>query len=159
MKPSLNDSDDDNFELVSGRPVLKDGRSFRVPVRLMDSAQRQLREHFTRGPQLHDGYGGPVGFRPGFVMLDSTALRDAREQARARYVEEITGAYNAPPTGFGPRAPVGARENDGARGHLKRSDGELLCVPDRRQDDASMADTRERAAQKYREWVSNAWRG
>src|ERR1700729_4300935 len=94
MKPSLNDSDDDNFELVSGRPVLKDGRSFRVPVRLMDSAQRQIRQHFTRG-LLHDGLGGPVGFRPGFVILDDTALRDAREQTRARYIEEMTGAYNA----------------------------------------------------------------
>jgi hypothetical protein len=95
MKPSLDDSDDDNFELINGTPVLSDGRSYRVPVRLMDSAQRQPCEHFTRGPQLHDGYGGPVGLRPGFVILDDTALRDAREQARARYIEEMTGAYDA----------------------------------------------------------------
>jgi hypothetical protein len=90
-----NDDDSDNdFQMVNGRPVLKDGARFHVPLKMLDSVQRQIHQHFTRG-LLHDGFGGPVGFRPGFVILDDTALRDAREQARARYIEEITGAYNA----------------------------------------------------------------
>ena len=88
------DDSDNDFQMVNGRPVLKDGARYRVPLKMLDSAQRQIRQHFTGG-LLHDGLGGPVGFRPGFVILDDTALRDAREQTRARYIEEMTGAYNA----------------------------------------------------------------
>src|SRR5271156_4353999 len=89
-----NDDSDNDFQMVNGRPVLKDGGRYRVPLKMLDSAQRQIRQHFTRG-LLHDGLCGPVGFRPGFVILDDAALRDAREQTRARYIEEMTGAYNA----------------------------------------------------------------
>jgi hypothetical protein len=32
--------DDDDFEIINGKPILKDGRTFRTPVRFMDSPQR-----------------------------------------------------------------------------------------------------------------------
>jgi hypothetical protein len=154
-----NDDDSDNdFQMVNGRPVLKDGARFHVPLKMLDSVQRQIRQHFTSG-LLHDGLGGPVGFRPGFVILDDTALHDAREQARARYIEETTSASNAQPTGFGSREPVGAREGDlstinGEPGHLKSIDGKLTCVPDGQNE----ATTPSSARSVWIEQQKNAWR-
>jgi hypothetical protein len=87
----LNDDDFDE------NGVLKDGRSIRVPMMMMDAVQRGV-------AQLHDGRGGPVGHRPGFaVTTDATAL-DAKEEAYADYHADLVSAWkrDSPPAGHDP---------------------------------------------------------
>ncbi len=157
----VNFDDDDDFELIDGRHVLKAGRRFRVPISMMDSNQRVVRQHFSR---LHDGLGGPAGCRPGFVFSDDASMSDARAQIRSDYIQQISDAWQTTPTGAGSGEIIGQREGDictinGAPGHLRRGpNDELQCVPDRQQDRNSTSDAREGAYQSYRADISNAWR-
>lgn len=165
MKPSFDDSDDDDFELINGKPILRDGHSFRVPVRLMDGVQRQLRERTGHGTQLHDGYGGSVGFRPGFVVPKDAANVDTRQRAYAAHCDALENAWRGdPPTGFGSHELRGAQEGDictinGAPGHLRcDSDGKLVCAPDGGKDAALPSTDRAAARTSYIEQLENAWR-
>jgi hypothetical protein len=109
--------DDDNFD---ERGCLKDGHRFRVPVKMMDSYQRDVVQHFqktgrpvfspqvsTAFPRPHgcyvvDGAGGTAGLhRPGPRLAaggngGTRAMRDAKdeaERARDRYLYDLANAW------------------------------------------------------------------
>ena len=123
--------------------VLRDGDRLRIPMRFMDSMQRDIGQHFTTA-KITDGHLN----RPGFRTLADTAatdarLLDARKQADEAYAERdlwLQRAYlDAGQTG----ATIGQREGDictcrgpeypldfGSPGHLKMLNGKLVCTPD-----------------------------
>ena len=78
MRPMRKLTDDDFDE----NGILKDGRSLRVPMMMMDGSAR-----------FHDGRGAPVGHRPGFVMTTDAAVRDAKMAAYDEYESEISSAW------------------------------------------------------------------
>ncbi len=49
----------DDYELINGKLCLKDGRRYRSSMRAMDAVPKT---------NLHDGHGGVVGHRPGYVV-------------------------------------------------------------------------------------------
>jgi hypothetical protein len=56
MRRSDDDDDDD---------MVRDGERVRVPLHLMDAAQRAVA---TDGLRLHDGMGNPAGHKRGYVF-------------------------------------------------------------------------------------------
>jgi hypothetical protein len=109
--------DDDVFELIDGKRVLKDRARLRVPMTARD----------RRGvnPYLSDVQR---------AVATDAATRDARARAYELYDQEVGQAWRNgdadpwsetnPPTGFGSHGPRGAVEGDactinGAKGRLK----------------------------------------
>jgi len=141
--------DDDAFD---DRGVLKDGRSMRVPMRLMDAADL---------PRIRDADGSPLG-QPGFMVADK--FRDARQVLYDEYDAAISEQWRSPPTGVGSHGFVGARSGDvctidGQAGHLRVVNGELKCVADKPSRDATpLRDEREAAYRRYDAELANAWR-
>jgi hypothetical protein len=182
LRPAITTDDDDDFEIINGKRVLKDQRRLRVS--LFD-AQR-LREDPWRSP-IHDGRSGQpnmVGHRPGFLLGDSN--RRAREQAYQDYENWATNRWrdqDDPPNGsVVGQAPLGAypysaaKEGssctiDGRPGVLVRATENsnwLVCKPikqnlsgssdpERAQSDA--ANAKEAAYRAYDTALANAWRG
>jgi hypothetical protein len=82
------------------------------------------------------------------------------------YDRDIANRWrDQPPTGFGSRGPRGQQEGDlctikGAPGHLQRRGGELVCVPDRREQPDPASDRRSLADEyaAYDLRISQAWR-
>jgi hypothetical protein len=150
--------DDDAFD---ERGILKDGRSYRVPLRMMDSMQRDVARHAAR---ITDAMGesGAALRRPGYRLSDAFPRDWSVYDA---YDEEISRMWeNKPPTGAGSSAPRGAQPGnsctlDGRAGRLRLINGELQCVPDGpgRGSDHAMTD-REAADAEYRTRIENAWR-
>lgn len=134
---------DDDDSPIDKNGILKDGRRVRVPLMMRDAAT--VTDIFAA-----DGSGGrgdPSAAslrRPGFRIFWQDAVfshlaRRAKELAYAAYDADLTNAWRGdnPPTGAGERQMRGAAEGDicttnGAPGHLRRVDGKLVCVPDRR---------------------------
>ena len=74
-------NDDDDFEIINGKRVLKDGRTFRTSVTMLDSLQQSIAAH-----------------RPGFRYAD-TDDDDAHQEAqdaRDEYVTWLGGAHKTP---------------------------------------------------------------
>src|SRR5580658_1684162 len=96
----LNDEDDDDAFDENG--TLKDGRTYRVPLRMMDATDRvwisQMETEILRrrtNKKLHDGRGGPVGHRPGFVVADDAADNRQRRDAYTVYVHDLQDAWRS----------------------------------------------------------------
>ncbi len=153
-------TDDDPFD---ERGVLRDGRTAITSVMLRDSADNSWRKEMDR--RFHDGHGGSVGHRPGFVVGRSVN-NDARERAYATYDAEIGRAWANAPVGAGDRGQRGAQEGDqctidGAPGHMRMVPNVgLQCVADRSTDraDGRVVDARQQAYLDYDKSVSEAWR-
>jgi hypothetical protein len=162
-KTRYDDDDDDDFE----NGVLKDGHSFRVPFRMCDSLQRSVAQHFSGrnsppmrdATRLHDGHGGRVGHKPGFIVSDAVA-DDACRKAYRDYSDALTNAWRhdaAPPGAY----PLSSGEGtactiNGALGTLVREGRWLVCKPS--QQDASTLDARDKAYTDYENELTNAWR-
>jgi hypothetical protein len=124
-KRQRDDDDDDAFE----NGVLKDGGRYRVPMRAMDSLQRDVARHFAnlnnRRPSVYDEYDTEIGSRwqtpP--TGADSHGLAGARVGGVCT-VKEGGGKY-------GP---------EGAPGHWRLVDDDLVCVADFRAHDYSTID-------------------
>jgi len=80
-------------EAIDEDGILRDG--FAVRVSLMDAMTPLQRAVAQNAARLHDGAGNTPGHRPGFVMSDDAAMRDAREEARDAYERELTNAWRA----------------------------------------------------------------
>ena len=88
-------NDDDDFD---ENGVLRDGHSVRVPMMMRDGMtplQRAVAQH-SLAMRLHDGRGGPIGHKPGFVYSTDASLNDAKERAYAAYDAELRDAYKHP---------------------------------------------------------------
>ncbi len=171
-----NNDDDDDFD---ENGILRDGRTFRVPMRALDSLQRDVAEHFggrkavQAGQKIVDGYGqgGLALNRPGFRM-NATGQND--QSFYDEYDARIATAYRdadhtAGVEGAGEREFVGKRVGDrcvckgrndlgrqGDRGHIAEIDGELVCVSDNHREDG--VDMRDAAYKDYDQQIADAWR-
>src|SRR4029077_7275495 len=67
--------------------IIADGESFTIPLTIMDS---------MRG-MIHDGNGGPVGQRPGFLVCDNAADDQAREAAYREYAATVSERWRQRP--------------------------------------------------------------
>jgi hypothetical protein len=133
--------DDENFETIighDGKParVLRDGGHFRVSLMMADAAR-----HGT--PLVHDGYGGPIGGRPGFIVSD--ASRAIRDEAYRQSVVELSDAWRstrdtAPSTETAPMSATDAVRID------------LTTLM------ARLSDARRSAYDAYVDELTNAWR-
>jgi hypothetical protein len=87
----LEDTDDDAYDAFDGSGVLKDGRSYKVPMRFADRVSRSAHDRFAR---IHDGNGnsGAALQRPGFRVADSIA-RDEAWVAYQRYEAAIQNEW------------------------------------------------------------------
>jgi hypothetical protein len=167
------DDDDDAFEWINGKQVLKDKRSFRVGLAdSLDPLQRAVARHAQRSTRIVDGNGdsGLALNKPGYRLGDQ---KPRRTDFYDEYDAIISREYL---TGAGSKGPK-SREGDpctcrneqfpesfGAPGHLQGIDGQLVCVPDRMSgsepadlDDAFL-DEREKAYQEHDFYLQNAWR-
>ena len=117
--------------------ILRDGFSVTVPMTMRDSGMTPLQRSIAQSAaQLHDGRGGAVGHRPGYVVSTDASLNDAKERAYATYDAELRDAYKHP---------------QGCRGDIDASD--------EAHDAMAMMDERERAYAAYDAAVTDAWRG
>ena len=99
--------DDDDFIIINGRRVLKDGRKIRVPALFMDSrpgwridddddAQDDVRDaHAEYCQWLRGAYRTPVADADYDEPQRPTSLRDARSAADAAYEERSEWLRNA----------------------------------------------------------------
>jgi hypothetical protein len=162
--PRLTNDDDDAF----ADDILKDGRSFRVPMMMRDSLSPLQRavaaesaQHWSCDkPLITDASGGTIGLhRPGYRISANDAARTARDEAHAEYEKTLTDAWRDA-AGEGSAGQEGAvctvrnqqfPADQGSPGHLKMRGGKLVCVPDksRARADAAMTDEREATYQQY----------
>jgi hypothetical protein len=176
------------FDIRTGREIegdddspLRDGERIFVPLSMRDNAslspmQRSVMADKAARSPVVDAAGGTAGLhRPGPRYARDQDARAAVEQARAQWIDQMTTAWQRLPT-----ADVrGAQEGDqctvregghdeGAPGHLRRINGELVCVPDRRHQDAAPRGPTYDAAEGERikaaayaamvDELTNAWR-
>jgi hypothetical protein len=160
---NTNNDDDDAFD---ERGLLRDGRIYRVHMSMRDAMWARDQQ---RSPVLHDGRGGPVGPRPGFILSD--ASNDQRQQAYADYQRDLLDAYKNRPAGASSVDPIGAQEDDlctvrNAEFPEDQLKGRLVCVPDRQrqqargsQPDLERAQSeREAAYRAYDQQIRDAWK-
>jgi hypothetical protein len=139
---------DDAFD---ERGLLKDGHVARVRMTLKDGAH----------PRLHDGRGGQVGCRPGFLVSD--VGHEAKAEALWEYENWLTNRWRD-------QRPRDQQEGQscttsgGDPGTLQWRDGDLVCVADDDEPDAasdSVKDHKQKMAQLYSNYdreLANAWR-
>jgi hypothetical protein len=125
--------EDDAFD---ERGLLKHGHTARIRMTMRDAMRERDR------PRVHDGFGRPVGNRPGFLIDASRTARDARELAyrsyddwacnRWRDQDEDDDPPNGAPAGAYPYRPelVGTSCTiNGAPGQLVKQGDWLVCKP------------------------------
>ena len=151
-KRRTDDDDDDTFDAAG---LLKDGRTWRVPFKAMDSFQRDVARHFADAD------------------ADATR-RTARNRIYDEYDAAIAEEFKKPSTGVGSHGFIGAQAGDlctvragggqygpeGSAGHLRLIDGELLCIADGFRADSPARDvskTKE-AYSAYDAEVASAWK-
>jgi hypothetical protein len=144
------DDEDDAFD---ENGLLRDGARYRIPVRLMDSFQRNVRKHFARhsaGPaRITDQFGdGGLGLhRPGYRFQNGgnagdAAVRDGLQRdAQAACDQYERGLVNA------------WRDQDNGDG----DDEELEAPPNQNQDARATLERlyRERDAALSQQWRFN----
>jgi hypothetical protein len=117
--------------------VVPDGGRISVPMEFMDSVQFEIATNTrARGTRLHDGQGGPVGHKPGFVYASDASVYAAREETRAEYIKNLSDAW---------------------RSDRQPADAASTTVP-RMMDEASAQAIRDAAYLRMCNELSNAWR-
>jgi hypothetical protein len=143
--------DDDAFD---ERGLLRDGRRARVPLMMRDSdglsdLQRSvMADSMQRDAAKRFGLNDSLALhKPGQRFCTDEAARDAVEQARREWIDEMTTAWQRKPTEDLSGEFRGAQEGDvctvreggideGSPGHLRMVNGKLTCVPDKRSQDS-----------------------
>jgi hypothetical protein len=135
-------TEDDNADAFDEHGLLKDGKTFRVPMRLMDKADREWLSEMERemkdrqtNKKLHDGLGGPVGNRPGFIVIDDNVADKERRDAYDGYSHDLQKAWRA---------------DDASTYNIEHTI---------RPKDNKTVDERTNAYLDYDSYVSNCWRG
>jgi hypothetical protein len=127
----------DDEDAFDEHGAIRDGFALRVPMEFMDSMQREIAiSGGSRGTRLHDGQGGPVGHKPGFVYASDASVHDARDEARAEYIKNLSDAW---------------------RSDRRPADAASTTVP-RMMDEASAQAIRDAAYLRMCNELINAWR-
>jgi hypothetical protein len=181
--PSSHDDDDDD-DAFDRNGVLKDGRSFRVPLYMADSLtplQRSVAaDSAARGHdkifdsmradadrvRIVDAFGGTDGLhRPGARYPRSGVRIVTVDHARQATLASMRSQAHALRDAEATYAWRGGPQEgdhctiDGAAGTLVREGGDLVCRPVGRQDAQSVHDAIQ-AAYDESDWYSaNAWKG
>lgn len=110
MRHNTDDAFDENG-------LLRDGARYRVPMQMRDARDQRTGRKHKYDPRgrlietseweeetddamvLHDGFGRPVGHRPGHAVPISDTMRDAKAKAYADYTRDLTNAWRDQPTG------------------------------------------------------------
>jgi hypothetical protein len=142
--------------------LLKDVRTYRAGLYLMDSGDRVLQRTLRnthRPGAITDGTDNPFALhRPGFRIRTDAGMYDARQavlDARAAYLEDLQNAWKHP-VGLG--SVPGVATGVGQQG--ARSVGKEDVVPDAPKvssNDATPVDDIETAYRLYAEEISQAW--
>jgi hypothetical protein len=104
MTKQLRRHDDDDDDVS----ILKDGERMRIPLRMMDSLQRDVAQHFAR---VTDGRGdSALGLHKSGYHLNDAARRDL--SVYDQYDAAAAAAWQGTPTGFSSGELVGQREGD-----------------------------------------------
>jgi hypothetical protein len=150
--------DDDDDGVFDANGLLRDKRSFRVPMTAMDSLSRSVFEHYGRMTDA-SGDGGIALNKPGYRISDDYRPSQ-RQKVYDDYENELQNAWRNPPTGAGETEFRGAKPGDsctinGAPGVLRKIESKLVCVPISKD---AMHDAREQAYLDYQNRIENAWR-
>jgi hypothetical protein len=78
---------DGTMAVVGDDYIIQDGEAMLVPLSFMDA----------RRGRIHDGNGGPVGQRPGFLVRDNAAEDQAVEAAYREYAKGISERWRQGP--------------------------------------------------------------
>jgi hypothetical protein len=91
MRRYHDNNDDDPFD---ERGILKDGRSIRTSLAMMDSDLSPIQQAIARSVRVTDGSGGTDGLnRPGWRLPANDALLQSRNAADADYLRDLTTAW------------------------------------------------------------------
>ena len=140
--------DDEDANPFDERGVLKDHRSYRVPMYAMDALSRDVAQHFARVTDAA-GDGGLGLHKPGF-RISKTITRD--RSIYDSYDAEVGSAYKnvrAVESEF-----RGQREGDACT--VKSDQGRDGSTESKLND--TMRDEREAAYLEYQNRIQNAWR-
>jgi hypothetical protein len=156
---------DDDANPFDERGVLKDHRSYRVPMYAMDALSRDVAQHFA-GVTDATGDGGLGLHKPGF-RISNTITRDrsiydaydAAAEVAYKNVDAVESEVRGQREGDSctVKSDQGLYGAEGSPGHLQMAEGELVCVADSKLSDA-LRDDREAAYQEYQDRIQNAWR-
>jgi hypothetical protein len=152
----------DASEALDEDGILRDGYTITVPMMLRDALtplQRSVAEHSL---ELHDGSGSrdAVFHRPGFIVADNAAMRDAKQEAYDEYKRDLTSAWRRGPVRDAEGYPASAegsacmvtgyeyREFFGSRGHVRGG----TCVPDQLLGDARKVTQRDPRGRVMSTW-------
>jgi hypothetical protein len=140
--------------------LLKDGRTYRADLYLMDSGDRRTLRNTHRPVAITDGTDDPFALhRPGFRIATDAGMHDARQavlDARAAYLHDLQNAWKHP-VGLG--SVPGVATGVGQPG--ARSVGKEDVVPDAPKassTDATPVDDIETAYRLYAEEISQAYK-
>lgn len=97
--------DDDDYEIINGNKVLKDGRAVRVQISMMDAMSDELQRAMDAAAQQHRNENFTMRAKGFIPMTDADRdARAARYQARDKRVSE---AWKNPP----PAIPEQRKQN------------------------------------------------
>jgi hypothetical protein len=119
----------DDFEMIAGKKCLKDQRTYRAGLTMMDAAPKT---------HLHDGHGNPVGHRPGFAIATNPTNVAQRQAAYDAYSRDLETAWRGDAVGEGKEGDSCTVKGAayaayiGSPGHIKNG----VCVPDQLAADA-----------------------
>ena len=88
--------DDDNFEWINGKRVLKDHGRLRVPMFLRDGRINPNLTDVQRAVATHRPLIDCSGHRPGFALVNDAATREARSRMYALKDAEYENAWRGP---------------------------------------------------------------
>jgi hypothetical protein len=131
--------------------VVPDGCSLRTNIFMLDSGlddtQREIARSFSRPALVVDAIGRACGNRPGFLLMDTSTMRDAAEAARATRKKLLADAWRTPMSDA-------LNEQGGAWEPTRTPD----LVPFKPTPDADAAGNLSAAYLAEKQRVSNAWR-
>jgi hypothetical protein len=164
--PKHQDNEDDFDE----QGLLRDGRTYRVPLRMMDGVSRAIADHIKQTVDITDHFGdASLGLhRPGFRKLDGGNEGDAilrkaemRDRAEAYQDYERDAESGWKTDAWGAQNAGDVCTINGNPGHLKMVNGEMTCVPDAKDAVSDLRDQANDAANAYSAYedeLAEAWR-
>jgi len=182
----MNRYNDDDFELIDGQLILKDGHTHHVRLTDEDSMQREVAAYAAQ--KMADAAAKRFGLsdsfamnRPGFRhLMDGKAIAakerayELRDRADTEAWRDADGSHTSGVEGAGERVFAGRRVGDrcmvkskrdigedGDAGHIQEIDGELCCVSDnhRSDDGLNARELLEREYQAYDQRLRDSWKG
>ena len=129
--------DDDDDDAFDENGVLKDGHSYRVPMKMLDSLQKEIHDHTAafRKVRIIDA---PL-HQPGFVRTSRPVAE--RHAIFDGYDVRVSNAWKNPPTS------------------RKGVSGSQAAESDRQGSGRDAKDAKQAAYAAYEAYIANAWRG